>query len=73
MMLADMIEGEVGRYEWKRETLGYARTIQKRGVDMGERSQHLDLPLERHIEDRNLASRPSEEEVWPEWAVRDVE
>jgi 2-polyprenyl-6-methoxyphenol hydroxylase-like FAD-dependent oxidoreductase len=73
MMLADMIEGKVGRYEWKWETLGYARTIQKRGVDMGERSQHLDLPLERHIEDRNLASRPSEEEVWPGWAVRDVE
>jgi 2-polyprenyl-6-methoxyphenol hydroxylase-like FAD-dependent oxidoreductase len=72
MILADMIEGKVARKEWKRQTLGYARTIQKRGVDMGERSQHQDLELERHIEDRNLASRPREEELWPEWAVEDV-
>lgn len=72
MILADMVEGRVEREEWKRETLGYARTIQKRGVDMGERSQHEDLPLEEHIKDRNLASRPREEEVWPEWAIGDV-
>lgn len=72
MILADMIEGKVSRYEWKKQTLGYARTIQKRGVDMGERSQHQDLPLEEHIHDRNLASKPREEEVWPEWAVADV-
>jgi 2-polyprenyl-6-methoxyphenol hydroxylase-like FAD-dependent oxidoreductase len=72
MILADMIEGKVSRKEWKKETLGYARTIQKRGVDMGERSQHQDLPLQEHIHDRNLASKPREEEVWPEWAVGDV-
>jgi 2-polyprenyl-6-methoxyphenol hydroxylase-like FAD-dependent oxidoreductase len=72
MILADMIEGKVGRREWKRQTLGYARTVQKRGLDMGERSQHQDLPLEKHIHDRNLASKPREEEVWPEWAVADV-
>lgn len=72
MILADMIEGKVNRKEWKRDTLGYARVLQKRGVDMGERSQHQDLPLEEHIKDRNLASRPREEEVWPEWAVADV-
>jgi 2-polyprenyl-6-methoxyphenol hydroxylase-like FAD-dependent oxidoreductase len=72
MILADMIEGKVSRKEWKKESLGYARTIQKRGVDMGERSQHQDLPLEEHIHDRNLASKPREEEVWPEWAISDV-
>jgi 2-polyprenyl-6-methoxyphenol hydroxylase-like FAD-dependent oxidoreductase len=72
MILADMIEGKVSRKEWKKQTLGYARTIQKRGVDMGERSQHQDLPLEDHIHDRNLASKPRKEEVWPEWAVADV-
>lgn len=72
MILADMIEGKVDRKEWKKQTLGYARTIQKRGVDMGERSQHQDLPLEEHIHDRNLASKPREEEVWPGWAVGDV-
>jgi hypothetical protein len=72
MILADMIEGKVSRKEWKRQTLGYARTIQKRGVDMGERSQHQDSPLEAHIHDRNLASKPREEEVWPEWAIADI-
>lgn len=72
MILADMIEGKVSRKEWKKQTLGYARTIQKRGVDMGERSQHQDLALEEHIHDRDVASRPREEEVWPEWAVADV-
>ncbi|KAH9866792.1 hypothetical protein J1614_008485 [Plenodomus biglobosus] len=72
MILADMIEGRISRREWKKQTLGYARTIQKRGVDMGERSQHQDLPLEEHIQDRNLASKPREDEVWPHWAVSDV-
>jgi 2-polyprenyl-6-methoxyphenol hydroxylase-like FAD-dependent oxidoreductase len=72
MMLADMIEGKVGRKKWKKQTLGYARTIQKRGAEMGERSQHMDLPIEEHIQDRNLASRPRAEEVWPPWAVEDV-
>jgi hypothetical protein len=72
MVLADMVQGTMSRKEWKKQTLGYARTIQKRGVDMGERSQHQDLPLEEHINDRNLASKPREEEVWPEWAISDV-
>jgi 2-polyprenyl-6-methoxyphenol hydroxylase-like FAD-dependent oxidoreductase len=72
MVLADMIEGTMSRKEWKKQTLGYARTIQKRGVEMGERSQHQDLPLEEHIHDRNLASKPREEEVWAEWAIHDV-
>ncbi|KAL1796774.1 hypothetical protein ACET3X_005314 [Alternaria dauci] len=66
MILADMIEGKVSRSDWKKKTLGYARTLQKRGVDMGERSQHQDLPLEEHIRDRNLASKPRVEETWPE-------
>jgi 2-polyprenyl-6-methoxyphenol hydroxylase-like FAD-dependent oxidoreductase len=72
MTLADMIQGKISRKQWKKETLGYARTIQKRGVDMGERSQHQDLPVEEHIKDRNLASKPRQEEVWPQWAVEDV-
>jgi 2-polyprenyl-6-methoxyphenol hydroxylase-like FAD-dependent oxidoreductase len=71
MMLADMIEGKISREEWKRETLGFARTLQARGIKMGERSQHWDLPLSEHIEDRDRASRPREQEVWPEWATRD--
>jgi 2-polyprenyl-6-methoxyphenol hydroxylase-like FAD-dependent oxidoreductase len=72
MILADMLEGKVSREEWKFQTMAYARTIQKRGVDMGERSQHEDLPLDEHIRDRNLASKPREEEIWPDWAIVDV-
>ncbi|KAJ8115974.1 hypothetical protein OPT61_g2512 [Boeremia exigua] len=73
MILADMIEGKVNRHEWKQETLGFARTIQARGVSMGERSQHDDLPLSEHIHDRNLASRPREDETWPHWAIMNLD
>ncbi|KAF2963297.1 hypothetical protein GQX73_g10272 [Xylaria multiplex] len=69
MIFADYVEGKVSREEWKRQTLGFARYIQKRGVDMGEHSQHMDLPLEDHIHDRNVASTPRQDEVYPEWAT----
>jgi 2-polyprenyl-6-methoxyphenol hydroxylase-like FAD-dependent oxidoreductase len=72
MILADMIEGKVSKEEWKRETMGYARTIQQRGVEMGMRSQWEELPLEELIKDRDMASKPRQEEVWPEWAVGDI-
>ncbi|KAI1363204.1 FAD/NAD(P)-binding domain-containing protein [Xylaria arbuscula] len=70
MVFADYLGGRVSREEWKRQTLGFARYIHKRGVDMGEHSQHMDLPLEDHIHDRNVASRPRQEEVYPEWATK---
>lgn len=70
MIYADYVAGKVDRQEWKRQTMGYARFIQKRGVDMGERSQHQQLPLEEHIRDRDEASVPIREEVFPEWATR---
>lgn len=72
MILADVIEGKVSRKEWKKQSLGFARTMQQRGVDMGDRSQFRDLPLEEHVKDRNMASIPREKEVWPEWAVGDL-
>ncbi|KAG8163962.1 hypothetical protein KVR01_005880 [Diaporthe batatas] len=61
MTLADMIEGKIGRDEWKKSTLEYARLVQKRGVDMGNRSQFEDLPVEEMIKDRNVASQPRAE------------
>ena len=73
MILADMIEGKIGRHEWKEQTMGFARTIQARGVSMGERSQHEDLPLSEHIQDRNLASRPRQDETWPHWAISNLD
>lgn len=69
MIFADYIDGKVSREEWKRQTLGFARYIHKRGVDMGEHSQHMDLPLTAHIHDRNVASTPRQEEVYPDWAT----
>ncbi|KAI8952430.1 hypothetical protein F4801DRAFT_230876 [Xylaria longipes] len=69
MIFADYVAGKVSREEWKRQTLGFARYIQKRGVDMGKHSQHMDLPLADHIHDRNVASTPRQEEVYPDWAT----
>lgn len=69
MVLADYVEGKIPWEQWKKDTLGFARYIQKRGVDMGTRSQFEDLPLEEHIHDRNVASVPREKEVYPEWAM----
>ncbi|KAF2734819.1 monooxygenase [Polyplosphaeria fusca] len=73
MILADMVAGKVERKEWKRETMAYARTVQRRGVQMGQHSQHDDLPLEDHIHDRNVASIPRQDEVWPDWATRGLD
>ncbi|KAJ4418261.1 hypothetical protein N0V82_005652 [Gnomoniopsis sp. IMI 355080] len=70
MILADYFDGNVSREEWKKQTLGFARYIQKRGVDMGTRSQFQELPLEEHIHDRNVASTPREKEVYPDWAIQ---
>ena len=69
MLYADYIEGKIDRAEWKRETMGYARYVQKRGVDMGERSQHQLLELQEYIRDRDVASTPRQDEVYPEWAT----
>jgi 2-polyprenyl-6-methoxyphenol hydroxylase-like FAD-dependent oxidoreductase len=64
MILADMLEEKIDKKEWKRQTMEYAKNIQKRGVDMGNRSQFENLPIGEHIKDRNLASKPREEEEW---------
>ncbi|KAH8900126.1 FAD/NAD(P)-binding domain-containing protein [Thozetella sp. PMI_491] len=69
MIYARYIDGAISREEWKRETMGFARYIQKRGVDMGERSQHQRLSLEEYVHDRDVASIPRRDEVYPEWAT----
>ncbi|KAL5348507.1 hypothetical protein ACLOAV_005923 [Pseudogymnoascus australis] len=73
MILADMIENKVSREKWKLETMGFARTVQNRGVDMGRRSQYETLPIEEYISDRARASKPRKDEVWPEWAIADLQ
>jgi 2-polyprenyl-6-methoxyphenol hydroxylase-like FAD-dependent oxidoreductase len=69
MIYADYVSGKLSRNEWRRQTMGYARYIQKRGVDMGNRSQYQLLNLEDYIQDRDTASTPRREEVYPEWAT----
>ncbi|KAH8759798.1 monooxygenase [Diaporthe sp. PMI_573] len=61
MILAGMIEGKIEKDEWKKQTMEYSRVVQKRGVDMGNRSQFEDLPVEEMIRDRNVASQPRAE------------
>ncbi|KAB5585048.1 monooxygenase [Coniochaeta sp. 2T2.1] len=69
MIYADYVAGEVPWDIWKRRTMGYARFIHKRGVDMGNRSQHQLLPLEEYIRDRDEASIPIGGQVFPDWAT----
>jgi len=79
MTYADFIAGKISNEEWKKQTMGYARVVQDRGVRMGIRSQFGEkdkdgkwhaLSLEEMIKDRDEASVPRKEEVWPEWATK---
>ncbi|KAK2603284.1 hypothetical protein N8I77_009752 [Diaporthe amygdali] len=70
MVLADYFRGKISHDDWKKQTLGFARLVQKRGVDMGNRSQFKELPLEEYIHDRNVASTPRDKEVFPDWATK---
>lgn len=70
MVYADYVAGKIGRERWRKETMGFARFVQRRGVDMGTRSQFEKLPVEELIGDRDRASVPRKEEVYPEWATR---
>ncbi|KAI9715914.1 MAG: hypothetical protein M1828_000541 [Chrysothrix sp. TS-e1954] len=72
MTLADMVEGKLTRKEFLNETMKFARLVQKRGVDMGNRSQFGQEPLSAHIKDRNIASTPREMEHYPHWVTVDL-
>jgi 2-polyprenyl-6-methoxyphenol hydroxylase-like FAD-dependent oxidoreductase len=68
MMVADLVSGKITRDDYVQETMQFARLLQHRGVKMGTRSQFgKDVPLKEHIADRNLASTPRQEEVYPKW------
>ena len=45
LRLEEMMRGEMCREEWERETMEYARYMQRKGVEMGERSQFGRHPL----------------------------
>lgn len=47
MALADMMDGKITLEEWAHKTMEHARHVQKRGVEMGVRSQFGRHPLAR--------------------------
>ncbi|OAL33866.1 hypothetical protein AYO20_06877 [Fonsecaea nubica] len=53
--------------EFVRRTMEYARLIQKRGMNIGNRSQFEDLPLREYVDDRNMMSIKREDLEFPEW------
>lgn len=69
MVLADLISGKIAHDEFVQQTMQFAKLIQNRGVQMGQRSQFgKSVPLRDHIADRDLASTKRQDEVYPEWA-----
>jgi hypothetical protein len=70
MQIADWVSGKESRVQMIRNIMPFARLIQNRGVEMGNRSQFgKNVPLEKHIEDRNRASTRHEDEVFPPWTT----
>lgn len=45
--LAELFSGQIDLGEWKRETMDYAKQMQRRGIELGERSQFGRHPLAR--------------------------
>lgn len=67
MALVEWLDGKIGRREYVRSVMQFARAVQRRGVCMGDRSQFEELPIEEYIKDRNLASRKRGDEVYEAW------
>ncbi|MCJ1285815.1 hypothetical protein MMC26_005156 [Xylographa opegraphella] len=47
LMLDELMRGEIDHERWQEKTMGYAREMQRRGVEMGQRSQFGHHPLSR--------------------------
>jgi len=45
MALSDLISGTIGLHEWEGRCMDYARSVQRHGVEMGNRSQFAKHPL----------------------------
>ena len=45
MRLEELVSGQIGLAEWESETMQYATHMQRRGVEMGQRSQFAHHPL----------------------------
>ena len=53
--------------EFVRRTMEYARLVQQRGVQIGDRSQFEGLPLQDYVDDRTMMSTPRQDLEFPEW------
>ncbi|MCJ1405840.1 hypothetical protein MMC11_009070 [Xylographa trunciseda] len=47
LMLDDLMSGKIDNERWQEKTMNYARDMQRRGVEMGQRSQFGHHPLAR--------------------------
>jgi hypothetical protein len=56
-----------------KQVVAWARLIQDRGVQMGNRSQYESLPVKEYIADRNLASTPRAKDVYPSWTMEGLD
>ncbi|EMD01293.1 hypothetical protein BAUCODRAFT_136005 [Baudoinia panamericana UAMH 10762] len=73
MILAEWLDGKVSRTEFVRQTMQFARGIQRMGVEIGNRSQFESLPMEEYIKDRNYASIKREDREYPEWTLEGLD
>lgn len=48
-LLYDYMKGEMDREEWEKRTMEYARDMQAKGVQMGERSQFGEHPMQQTL------------------------
>lgn len=49
-LLGEWLKGEMGREEWEGRTMEFARDVQAKGVEMGERSQFGEHPMQRTLQ-----------------------
>ena len=73
MVLVEWLDGKLERSGFVKQTMQFARAIQDMGVRIGDRSQFETLEIEEYIKDRNFASIPREERVYPEWTLEGLE
>lgn len=66
LMLVEYLE--TGNHaEFVRRTMEYARWVQLKGVQIGDRSQFEELPLQECVDDRTMMSAPRQDLEFPEW------
>lgn len=73
MSLVDWLDGPIDRKQFIKQVMQYARQIQARGVQIGDRSQYETLPIEEYIKDRNMMSTKRTDVVWEDWTLEGLD